>query len=126
MLEGVRAGEKGLYLEFFVGNAALYRKARDFGMDLKTAHEAGMVELLTMPSFELEPDQVMQQVRRVFEGQGITRLMVDGFIELELACHSTNRSHNSAGAFELYLKQQNVTVVYTHSISKIVGNGLYK
>ena len=124
LVQGVQLGERGLYLGFYEGNTALYRKARDFGMDLKSAHATGMVDLLITPSFEIEPDQVMQQVRQLIEDKGISRLVVDGFSELELACRSTSRSHNFASAFELYLKQHNVTVIYTHSISKLVGSEL--
>lgn len=124
LVQGVRVGEKGCYLGFYDSKDALYRKAHDFGMDLKKAHEDGMIELLIVPSFEIEPDQVMQQLRQIIEDKGISRLVVDGFSELERACRSTSRSYNFAAAFELYLKQYNVTVIYTHSISKIVGTDL--
>jgi circadian clock protein KaiC len=93
-------------------------------MDLAEAHRNGMVELLSIPPIELEPDHVMKQVRQVIETKGIKRLVVDGFIELELACRSTSRSRNFTAAFEVYLKQHNVTVVYTHEISKVIGTEL--
>ena len=116
--------KRACYLGFYEGHEALYRKARDFNMDLQKAHKSGMVELLTIPPFEIEPDQVMLQVRQIIEDKGISRMVVDGFSELSLACRSSSRGNNFAAAFELYLKQHNVTVIYTHSITKIIASEL--
>lgn len=124
LVYGAKIQEKGLYLGFYEDSAALTEKAAAFGLDLEQAREDGLVKLMTFPPLELEPDQIMKQLREAVEGQDIKRLVVDGFAELELACRSNSRSRNFAAAFEVYLKRQKVTVIYTHEISKIVGSEL--
>ncbi|HMA36734.1 MAG TPA: ATPase domain-containing protein [Chloroflexia bacterium] len=121
LLAGVRQGEPGLYVGFQETAAELIGKAASFGLDLPGAVDGGQIQLLPLASVELEPDQVAAAIRAIVEAQGVRRVVLDSFAELERVCHVDGRSHDFVAALATYFKHHEVTALYTHEISKVIG-----
>jgi circadian clock protein KaiC len=77
--------------------------------------------VLTIPAVELEPDQIAYRIKQAIEEYNVRRVVIDGVLELEIACRSDGRSRNFTSALDSYFKKQRISPLYTYTISKLIG-----
>ena len=121
LMAGVAQGEAGLFVGFYEKPLSLIYKATRFNLDLKQAIQAGKIKLLTFPPSELNPDKVSTLIRQAVETYGVQRVVIDGILELEIACRPDGRSRSYSSALDSYFKGRNVSCLYTYTISKLIG-----
>lgn len=121
LMEGIARGEAGLFVGFYEGPGNIIKKADRFNLDLRSAIKARQLKLLIFPSVELEPDQVAYRIKQAVEEYGIKRVVIDGVLELEIACRPDGRSRNYTSALDSYFKEQGIAALYTYTISKLIG-----
>lgn len=119
--EGVDRGEVGLYIGFNESREQLLNKAARFGMDLRNAVEDKQIHMLSISPVELEPDRIIQEMRQIIEEYGVQRLVFDGLSQLERACNLEQRTYDFVPALVNYLKERNITALFIHEISKLIG-----
>ena len=124
LMAGARAGEPGLLVGFIEDGTRLHEKARAFGMDLEAEERAGRIRLLTIPSYELDPDRVARLLREDVERRGVRRVVVDSAAELDRTFLERVRAPDYFAALAHYLRAQNATSYLTLDIPKIVGQEL--
>jgi circadian clock protein KaiC len=124
LMAGARGGEPGLFVGFIEDRPQLREKARAFGMDLEAEERAGRIRLLTIPSYELDPDRVARLLREDVERRGVRRVMVDSAAELDRTFLERVRAPDYFAALAHYLRAQNATSYLTLDIPKIVGQDL--
>ncbi len=124
LMEGISKGEAALYVGFYEGLTSLVNKAARFKLDLRGAIKSNKLVFLGIPAVELEPDQVAYRIKQVVEEYGIKRVVIDGVLELELACRPDGRSRNYTTALDRYFKSKGITSLYTYTISKLIGTEL--
>ncbi len=121
LMEGARKNEPGLYIGFYESATQLFNKAERFGIDLRGAVESGMITLVNLAPIQLEPDVLGARLMQEVERHSVERFVLDGILELELACRYGNREHDFLAALVAYSKDRNITTIYTYKISKIIG-----
>ncbi len=121
LVAGAEKGEQGLYVGFYESVTQLKDKAQRCGIKLEDMVESGLIDILTITPVELEPDQVMSQIRSKVEAGNIKRVVLDGVIELEMACRWQQRSYNFIAALVNYFKTKEITTCYTYEVAKRVS-----
>lgn len=120
LMAGVRQGEMGCYLGFHESHQELLNKGARFNLDLQEAVHSEKLTLLALSSVQVEPDIVIAQIEKCL-ASGARRFVIDGFAELERVCRLEGRSLDFTGAIVAYLKEREITSVYTHEIPRITG-----
>jgi circadian clock protein KaiC len=124
LMAGARVGETGLLVGFIEDAPRLRQKALAFGMDLEAEERAGRIRLLTLPSYELDPDRVARLLREAVEGRAIQRVVIDSVAELDHAFLERGRAPDYFAALAHYLRVQNATCYLTLDVPKIIGQEL--
>ena len=124
LMAGIAQGEAGLYVGFYENPLSLINKAARFNLNLKEAIRANQVKLLTFSPVELNPDEVSTLIMEIVKTYGIQRVVIDGVLELEIACRPDGRSRSYTTALDNYFKGRNVSCLYTYTISKLIGSEL--
>jgi circadian clock protein KaiC len=124
LLDGARGGEPGLLVNFIEDGIQLREKAAAFGMDLEAEERAGRIRLLTIPSYELDPDHVARLVREDVEPRGVRWVMIDSAAELDRSFLERVRAPDYFAALAHYLRSRGTTSYLTLDIPKIIGQEL--
>ncbi len=123
VMEGVAAGEPGLFICFNESEEQLSLKAENFGLDLRGAVARGDVSLLCLAPVELEVDMLAAMLRNRVERLGIRRLVIDSIASVEGAILEPNRAPGFFASLVNYLRERNVTTIMTQE-SNVSGDGL--
>lgn len=121
LMAGVQKGEKGLFVGFHENLALLKGKAARFDLDLAGAIDSGLITMRLLSPVEVEPDIFAAQLVQEIKDGNIQRLVVDSVVELERVCAAEKRSYDYLSALVVYLRDHNVTSMFSHTISKIIG-----
>ncbi len=124
LMAGAREAEPGLLVGFVEDRPRLREKARAFGMDLEAEERAGRIHLLTIPSYELDPDRVARLVREEIERRAIRRVVFDSVTELDRAFPEHVRAPDYFAALAHELRVRGATCYLTLDVSKVVGQEL--
>jgi circadian clock protein KaiC len=124
LMAGAREAEPGLLVGFVEDRPRLREKARAFGMDLEAEERAGRILLLTIPSFELDPDRVARLVREEIERREVRRVVIDSVAELDRSFPERVRAPDYFAALAHELRVRGVTSYLTLDVSKVVGQEL--
>ena len=124
LMDGVKQGQKGLYLGFHESLEQLTTKAAQFGFDLSGAVERGDIVMLSRTPFEIEPDQISTMIREQIEQGDIQRFVLDDLVELDRATQFENRTHDYIAALITYLKTKGVTTLCNFVVNKLTGTEL--
>jgi circadian clock protein KaiC len=124
LMAGARDGEPGLFVGFIEDRPQLREKARAFGMDLEAEERTERIRLLTIPSYELDPDRVARLLREDIERRKVRRVVFDSVAELDRAFLARVRAPDYFAALAHYLRAQDVTSYLTLDIPKVVGQEL--
>jgi circadian clock protein KaiC len=121
IVEGARVGEPGLFVGFLESEEQLRAKARTFGLDLVQAEASGLVRLMVYPGYDVNADQVAEELRADVEARGVRRLVIDSSTELERAIFTEERKPNFLAALVNYVRAHGLTGVMMMDVPKIVG-----
>jgi circadian clock protein KaiC len=124
LMAGAAEAEPGLFVGFVEDGTRLREKARAFGMDLEAEERFGRIRLLTIPSYELDPDRVARLVREDVECRAVRRVVIDSVAELDRSFLDRVRAPDYFAALAHYLRTREVTSYLTLNIPKIVGQEL--
>ena len=111
MLAGAKAGEKGLFITFHEVEVDLIRKAADLGLDLASAVDTGMVQIMRVPPVEANPDVLAWRIRSRVEEAGIQRIVVDGVEELEQTARALGSSNFYLASLTEYFRRSGATAL---------------
>jgi circadian clock protein KaiC len=89
--EGVRSGERAVYVSFQETQEQLLAKATSFGWNLTAAVESDSLHIHHIPHGELNLDALGAIVRRELAAGGVRRVVIDSLAELVLAARETDR-----------------------------------
>ena len=82
---GLHAGEPGIIAIFDERPAGYVTRAADIGQDLKTALDAGQLEILYLRPLDLSVDETMQEILDAVKRVGAKRLVIDSLVGFEMA-----------------------------------------
>jgi circadian clock protein KaiC len=112
-LEGVRRGERSLYLNLEENPTQLASQIAGLGADPKRAMEEGL-ELLYAAPVELQIDSLVAGVFGGIRDRQVRRVVVDGVGELVLAAADERRLHGYLYALLQHLSAAGVASVFTY------------
>jgi len=121
IMEGVRRGEKGLYVSSRETPHQLVDKARLFQIDLESAISSGQVLVLFHPAIDLVADEVAWQVLSNVDRFAPQRVVLDGIAELEQALGDARRRHGFMASLAAMLRDKGITSLFTKEIRQVVG-----
>jgi circadian clock protein KaiC len=75
---GLKEGEKALYVGFYESPERLLAKALALGLDLSSYIESGQLHLRWMPSLEIIPDLLAEEILAAVYSSGIKCIFIDG------------------------------------------------
>jgi circadian clock protein KaiC len=91
IFEGLRTGERCLYVSFQESPDQLVRKAASFGWDLASGLESGQLTIYHVPPGNLNLDAIGAVVRRELTSDSVRRVAVDSLAELVFAAREGDR-----------------------------------
>jgi circadian clock protein KaiC len=91
IFEGVRDGERCLFVSFQETAQQLVRKAASFGWDLTSGLDSGQLSIHHVPQGELNLDSLGAIVRRKLDAGPLRRVAIDSLGELVVAARETER-----------------------------------
>ena len=83
--EGLRHGEPGIMAIFEERPHGYAARARNYGLDLKTPQEKGLLEILYLRPLDLSVDETMQSILDAIVRVGAKRLVIDSLVGFEMA-----------------------------------------
>lgn len=117
LLAGARRGEHGLLVSLADAAVDLQQKARELGLHLDEALEAGLIQIIESPAVELDPYRLAWNIHEVVTKGNIKRLVIDSVTGLEGAPGVQQSQRDYLAAIALYLRRQGVTTVMTQDFS---------
>jgi circadian clock protein KaiC len=118
--EGLRQGERCLYVSFQESEAQLLAKAHAFGWDFKGAVENGTLVIKHFEPVELSLDRVAAEVIALAD-EGAQRVVIDSMGELEHAAHGAARFPDYLWALMSGLRTRGVTALVTSETAAFFG-----
>jgi len=117
--DGVRQGQRGLWVGFRETRARLPIAGKQWSSDLAEAEAQGQVAFLTLAPFELEPGLVAARLRDQVAELGARRLVLDAAEVLEQAFPSQPDAEHFLRWLVEALPQQGVTTLVTRRVPRI-------
>ncbi len=118
---GAARGEKSLVFSFSEPTGSLVARARRVSLELQPLLSGGALRLHYDPCFEVEADQIAEQLLAELERSGATRLVLEDVETLERALDNPARARPFFGALLIRLRSLGVTSLFTRKISKVIG-----
>lgn len=113
VLEGVRRGERCMYISFEENPTQLASHIQALGVDLAEATERGLKMLYVSP-VELRIDSIISAIFRAIHEQGIRRLVVDAVGDLLGAASDSQRLHSYLYALSQHFAVEGVTSFFPY------------
>ena len=123
-LDGVRKGEKTLFVGFVEEPGVLAARALRVGLDIRPFIASGALQLFYQPPTEKEADSLVDRILAEIAGLGARRLVIDGLGALELSVADADRRELFFGALSMRLRHAGVTTLFTKEVAKIAGGEL--
>jgi circadian clock protein KaiC len=111
-LEGLRRGERSLYVNFQENPSQLARTIRGLGADPREARARGLERMYISP-VELQIDSIVTEIFRRIEEHGIQRVVIDAVGDLSNSANDTQRMHDYLYAMVQHLGVNGVTSLFT-------------
>ena len=125
LLNGAKAGEKGIYVSFQEDPNQLERIARNFGFDIDRLEDEGLVRMFYTSPVELDIDEHILEVIERIERLEAERVVVDSVGDLEAgAARDHDRYFNYIYSMVQYFKNNLITSMLTAEMSEMFGSGL--
>ena len=120
--EGIRRGERCLYLSFQQTTAQLIARARSFGWPLSEAIDSGLLQIRHLEPVEISLDAVGAELRRAaVDEQPMQRVVIDSLAELEPAARGTARFPDYLSALTGLLASAGATTLLTSETTAFFG-----
>ena len=123
LMAGAARGQPGLLLGFHESEAQVLAKASAFNLDLAGAVNSGLVQVHTVPTVWLDPDQVAHDLMSRVEAARVRRLVIDSASVLGQRL-PVERAPEYFAALVTYLRQRGLTALLTYEMPQIVGDAL--
>jgi circadian clock protein KaiC len=123
-LNGVRKGEKTLFVGFVEEPGVLAARALRIGLDLRPFVASAALQIFYHPPTEMEADSLVDRVLAEIARRGTRRLVIDGLGALERSVADVDRRELFLGALSVRLRLAGVTTVFTKEVPKIAGTDL--
>jgi circadian clock protein KaiC len=111
-LEGVKRGEKTLYINFQENPAQLRRAIASLGTDPAAVAKQGL-ELLYASPVELQIDSIVVEIFRSIRDRGVRRLVIDAIGDLASAANDSQRLHDYLYSLIQHFAVRGVTTMLT-------------
>jgi len=118
--EGLRHGDRCVYVSLQESEAQLVAKAHAFGWNFRDAIEKGTLVVRHFEPVELSLDKVAAEITELVEG-GARRVVIDSMGELEHAAHGAARFPDFLWALMSGLRTRGATVVVTSETAAFFG-----
>ncbi|HEU4411991.1 MAG TPA: ATPase domain-containing protein [Polyangiaceae bacterium] len=125
LAEGARAGGKSLYLGFAETGEELVRKSSNLGLDLRSLVERGALRLEARAPVETLPDELAQELTRLVDRDGHTRLFLDGLEPFAKEALDPERTTRFVVAMLNAMRERGVTVLVTQQTNELFGPELH-
>lgn len=123
-LEGVRRGEKTLYVNFQENPAQLRRAIANLGADPGKVHKQGFGLLYASP-VELQIDSIVVEIFEAIKAGSIRRLVIDAVGDLAAAASDSQRLHDYLYSLIQHFAARGVTTILTlESGEAFTGGGM--
>lgn len=123
LLNGVRAGEPGVYFSLQEGPEQLAQVARNFGFDVDALLASGRLTFSYASPAELDIDEYAQTMLETLRRTQARRVVVDTIGDLEAGAHGDlARYFNFVYALVQWLKSNGVTAILTGEMSHLFGS----
>ena len=120
--EGIRRGERCLYLSFQQSAAQLIARARSFGWPLSEAVASGLLQIRHLAPVEISLDAVGADLRRAAVAeQPMQRVVIDSLAELEPAARGTARFPDYLSALTGLFASAGATTLLTSETTAFFG-----
>jgi circadian clock protein KaiC len=116
ILEGMRRGEKCLYVNFEENPSQLAQQIHALGMNPEEAARKGLQILYRSP-VELQIDSIISEVFEAVANGGIRRVVVDGVGDLMMAASDLQRLHDYLYALAQHFSVRDVVSLFTYETS---------
>jgi len=113
VVQGLREGERCLYVSFQESAAQLVEKAASFGWDLATPLESGQLAIQHVPGEELDLDKVAAAMRAELAAGDVRRVAVDSLGELVFAARELERLPAFARALAGFIRGGGASALIT-------------
>jgi circadian clock protein KaiC len=120
--EGLKRGEKCLFVGFEESAGQLAQNAKYFGWDLKEHIKTGLLTLRCVYPPEKSAEEHLADIKEIVEREHITRCAVDSLTALS-SVFSKQKFSSMSRRLSAYLKAQHVTTVFTCGTASFVGGG---
>lgn len=110
ILEGVRQGEPGLYVNFQENPTQLAHSYKNVGF--ATAAERSGLNLMYRSPVELQVDSILVEIFRIVKEKGIKRLVIDAVGDLDTATDDRQRMHDYLYALGQHLAVLEVSTIF--------------
>jgi len=125
LLNGALEGEPGAYISFQEDPNQLAQIARNFGFDLETLREQGLVDMFYTSPVELDVDEHALRIVETVEGVNARRVVVDSISDFEAGTvRDPDRYFNYVYSLVQWFKNRGITAVLTYERSEMFGGGL--
>ena len=114
--QGLRQGERALYLGFYEQPGRLLAKAAGVGMPLESFAESGELLIDWRAPLEVLLDEVVERLLKLVEHQRPKRLVLDGIAGLHEATVHTERNQPFTAALLHELRARHLTTVITEEL----------
>jgi len=111
--EGARHGEPGLYFGFYEAPTHLLAKARNLGMKLEEAYQAGTFAVVWQPALECGLDQLAAQLLEDVQRRQVRRVVIDGLEGFVQSAIRPERISTFFNALVGELRRLHATTLYT-------------
>jgi circadian clock protein KaiC len=121
-LEGVRRGERVMYINFQENPAQLRRAIANLGADPSTLEERGLSLIYASP-VELQIDSIVVEIFDAIKSGGVRRLVIDAVGDLAAAASDSQRLHDYLYSLIQHFAVRGVTTVLTLESGEAFSGG---
>lgn len=113
--------EPGLILSFYEDSKRLFRRARNFGIDLEGLMTAGVVDIVWYPSTDKQLDQLGYELMEAVRRRKAARLFVNGIDGFGRSVLYPERLPSFLSALTNALRNEGVTTLYSMETPFLLG-----
>ena len=113
VLEGLRRGEKCLYVNFEENPSQLAQQIHSLGMDPRQAEAKGLQFIYRSP-VELQIDSIVSEIFAIVAKGGIRRVVIDGVGDLQIAASDVERLHDYLYALAQHFAVRDAVALFTY------------
>ncbi|RYZ72074.1 MAG: hypothetical protein EOP05_11405, partial [Proteobacteria bacterium] len=119
LAEGVKRGEKGLFITLDETPGSFCRNASSLGFDIAEHVENGNILISYESPLELDLDEHFAIVAEAIKKSGVKRVVIDSLAAYEMIL--PKESHEFLFAMSSYLKSQGITSMYNYECPEMIG-----